>query len=84
MLIDGNGNYIAGKDIDPESEEMGSIFDEDKNDALRNAGKEILANKFAEYRAQRETEANAMQQKTSTKPVENTTTQTISTQKPTD
>lgn len=44
-LIDGEGNYIAGKDVDPTSEYMGSIFDEDKDEALRSVGEEILEEK---------------------------------------
>ncbi len=42
VLIDDEGNFIAGKDIDPASEEMGSIFDEGKNDILKEAGETIL------------------------------------------
>ena len=43
ILIDSEGEYIAGKEIDPSLEDMGSIFDEDKNEALRIAGNEILS-----------------------------------------
>ena len=42
-LIDRNGNYIAGRDVDELSENMGSIFDTGRNEALRQAGREILA-----------------------------------------
>ncbi len=44
-LIDHEGNYIAGRDVDPVSENMGSIFDESKHDILKNKGKEILEKK---------------------------------------
>ena len=44
-LIDHEGNYIAGKDVDPLSENMGSIFDEGRNESLRQVGKEILKEK---------------------------------------
>ena len=44
-LIDQAGNYIAGKGVDPLAEDMGSIFDEGKNPALRQAGREILERK---------------------------------------
>ncbi len=44
VMIDSNGGYIAGREIDPSLEDMGSIFDDDKNPALRIAGKEILSN----------------------------------------
>ena len=44
-LIDNEGNYIAGKDVDPISENMGSIFDQGKDDSLRKVGKEILRRK---------------------------------------
>ena len=44
-LIDHEGNYIAGKDVDPLSENMGSIFQEGKNRSLRVAGETILAKK---------------------------------------
>ncbi len=43
ILIDSEGGYIAGKEIDPSLEDMGSIFDEDKNEALRIAANEILS-----------------------------------------
>ena len=44
-LIDHKGNYIAGKNVDPLAENMGSIFDEGKKEALREVGGEILRNK---------------------------------------
>ncbi len=44
-LIDHEGNYIAGKDVDSLSENMGSIFDEGRDESLRQAGKEILEKK---------------------------------------
>lgn len=44
-LIDDEGNYIAGKDVDPTSENMGNIFDADKDEALRAVGREILEKK---------------------------------------
>lgn len=44
-LIDGNGNYIAGKNVDSAAEDMGSIFDEDKDAALRSVGERILEEK---------------------------------------
>ena len=45
ILIDHNGNYIAGKNVDQYAETMGSIFDNDSNIYLRVAGKEILEKK---------------------------------------
>ena len=42
MLIDNAGNYIAGRDVDSSLENMGSIFDEDKDNVLRLSGSEIL------------------------------------------
>ena len=44
-LIDREGNFIAGKGVDPLAENMGSIFDEGKNPTLRQAGSEILERK---------------------------------------
>ena len=45
-LINSEGNYIAGRGVaDPLSENMGSIFDEDKDPILREAGHEILSAK---------------------------------------
>ena len=41
-LIDRDGKYIAGKDVDPLSETMGSIFDRGRNDTLSQVGREIL------------------------------------------
>ena len=45
VLIDHNGNYIAGKNVDQYAEKMGNIFDNDSNVFLRAAGKEILEKK---------------------------------------
>ena len=45
VLIDDTGNYIAGKNVDSLSENMGNIFDEGEDPSLRQAGKEILARK---------------------------------------
>ena len=42
-LIDHEGNYIAGRDVDPLAKSMGSIFDEGRTDNLGLVGKEILA-----------------------------------------
>ena len=44
-LIDHDGNYIAGKDVDELAENMGSIFDAGKKDALGIVGHEILERK---------------------------------------
>ena len=44
-LIDHKGNYIAGRDVDPMSENMGSIFDPGKKETLRLVGREILERK---------------------------------------
>ena len=41
ILIDGEGGYIAGRDIDPTAEDMGSIFDGSDKE-LAAAGEEIL------------------------------------------
>ena len=45
VLFDDQGNYIAGKDVDALAEDTGTIFDKDKNEALRLTGEEILARK---------------------------------------
>jgi len=45
ILIDHDGNYIAGKDVDPLAEDMGNIFDAGRNDGLRIVGHEILEKK---------------------------------------
>ena len=45
VLIDHEGNYIAGRDLDPNSEKMGNIFDETSDESLRLAGREILEKK---------------------------------------
>ena len=42
VLIDHEGKLIAGKDVDPLAEDMGSIFDEGRNETLRQVGQEIL------------------------------------------
>ena len=44
-LIDHEGNYIAGKDVDELAENMGSIFDPGRDEALRLKGCEILEKK---------------------------------------
>ncbi len=44
-LIDHEGNYIAGKNVDPLSENMGSIFDPERDAALSLVGREILEKK---------------------------------------
>ena len=44
-LIDHEGNYIAGRDVDPLSENMGSIFDAGRDEALALVGHEILEKK---------------------------------------
>lgn len=44
-LVDHEGNYIAGKDVDELAENPGSIFDPGRNEALRIKGREILDNK---------------------------------------
>ena len=44
-LIDHEGNYIAGRDVDPLSEHMGSIFDAGRDEALALVGHEILEKK---------------------------------------
>lgn len=42
FLIDGEGNYIAGEGIDQNSENTGTIFDENSKDTLRMAGREMM------------------------------------------
>ena len=42
VLIDKEGKLIAGKDVDPNAEEPGTIFDEGRDTALASAGKGIL------------------------------------------
>ena len=44
-LIDHEGNYIAGRDVDPLSEHMGSIFDAGRDESLALVGHEILEKK---------------------------------------
>ncbi|MCR5685359.1 MAG: SpoIIE family protein phosphatase [Lachnospiraceae bacterium] len=44
-LIDNEGNYIAGQNVDPLSKNMGNIFDPDKDPVLRSVGAEILERK---------------------------------------
>ena len=44
-LINGRGEYIAGRDVDPLAENMGSVFDVGRNASLRAAGQEILEKK---------------------------------------
>lgn len=44
VLIDSRGNYIAGRNIDSSLENMGTVFDEDKDNFLRMAGDTILSN----------------------------------------
>ena len=43
MLIDRDGRYIAGKDVDENAETMSSIFDADGDPALRLTGETILS-----------------------------------------
>lgn len=45
ILIDHDGNYIAGKDVDPNAENMGNIFDEGRTSVLAFVGREILEKK---------------------------------------
>ena len=45
VLIDKDGNYIAGKDVDPNAEKMGDIFTSGKSTALASAGKQIIEKK---------------------------------------
>ena len=45
VLIDRQGNFIAGKDVDENAEDPGTIFDSGRNDALRLAGDELLSGK---------------------------------------
>lgn len=45
LLIDDEGNYIAGKDIDSFSEKSGNIFDVDDDSSLKSVGSEILEKK---------------------------------------
>ncbi len=45
VLIDNQGRFIAGKDVDSKAENMGSIFDADRDPAIRQAGNEILSKK---------------------------------------
>ncbi len=42
ILIDREGNYIAGRDVDPNADKPGNIFDKDSDAALHLVGKEIL------------------------------------------
>ena len=42
MLIDNEGNVIASKDLDPKAQESYSIFDEEKDSDLKDAGKTII------------------------------------------
>ena len=44
-LFDHDGNYIAGKDVDELAEDMGSIFDEGSDEALRTLGRYIISEK---------------------------------------
>ena len=44
-LFDHEGNYIAGRDVDALSDNMGSIFDEGRDEALRQVGAGILEKK---------------------------------------
>ncbi|MEE3467524.1 MAG: SpoIIE family protein phosphatase [Eubacterium sp.] len=44
-LIDKEGKFIAGVGVDPNAEDPGTIFDEDKPTALASAGKDILKRK---------------------------------------
>ena len=51
ILIDGKGTYIAGGEIDETSETMGSIFDADGDEALREAGERILSDESGVIKA---------------------------------
>ena len=44
-LIDNEGNYIAGKNVNPMSENMGNIFNKGNTDSLHQVGHEILEKK---------------------------------------
>lgn len=44
-MIDSQGNIIASKDLDPNTEQTFSIFDESRDSALKGIGKEILKQK---------------------------------------
>ncbi|MBQ9348241.1 MAG: SpoIIE family protein phosphatase [Oscillibacter sp.] len=44
-LINERGEYIAGRDVDPLAEDMGSVFDKGSNPSLTLAANEILENK---------------------------------------
>ncbi len=44
-LIDSDGEFIAGRDVDPTSEKPGTIFDADKSDPLKEKGREIIEKK---------------------------------------
>ena len=44
-LIDKDGKYIAGKDVDPTSEKPGTIFDVGRSGPLKEMGREIIAKK---------------------------------------
>ena len=43
MLIDSEGKYIAGRNIDSSLENMGSVYDEDKDNVLRMSADTILS-----------------------------------------
>ena len=45
IMIDNKGNYIAGKEVDPLADDMGSIYDVNDETPLREVGKTIFRNK---------------------------------------